>query len=150
MRNRLQFRIPIPLLCSVFVFSFACEAAPPADSLKEWSPNDHHSADDDKSGGSGAARQGAQAPKGRDTPQLVELAWRQQCTACHGAMGKGDGPTGPMVQAPDLTNADLQAKATDAELAAIIKGGKGKMPKFDLPDPVIQGLVARIRMLKGR
>jgi cytochrome c oxidase cbb3-type subunit 3 len=137
------------LLPCVFVVLLGCEGPPSADSLKEWSANDHHSADDDKQGGA-AARQAAPAPKGGDTPQLVELAWRQQCVACHGAMGKGDGPTGPMVQAPDLTNAELQAKASDAELSAIIKGGKGKMPKFDLPDPVVQGLVARIRLLKGR
>jgi cytochrome c oxidase cbb3-type subunit 3 len=138
-----------PVLCSPFVFllvlTAACEGPPSADSLKEWAPGDHHSADDDRAG-SAAARQGAPAPKGSETAQLVELAWRQQCAACHGMMGKGDGPTGPMVQAPDLTS----TKATDAELAAIIKGGKGKMPKFDLPDPVVQGLVARIRQLKGR
>jgi cytochrome c oxidase cbb3-type subunit 3 len=134
----------------LLILTAACESPPSADSLREWSANDHHSADDDKLGGAGAPRQGAPAPKGNDTPQLVELAWRQQCVACHGAMGKGDGPTGPMVQAPDLTSGELQAKVSDAELAAIIKGGKGKMPKFDLPDPVVQGLVAKIRQLKGR
>jgi cytochrome c oxidase cbb3-type subunit 3 len=126
----------------------ACEGPPSAESLQEWSAKDHHSADDDKAA---AARQGAPAAKGSDVPQLVELTWRQQCTACHGAMGKGDGQMGPMVQAPDLTSDALQAKVTDAELAAIIKAGKGKMPKFDtLPDPVVQGLVARIRQVRGR
>ncbi len=125
----------------------ACESPPSAESLKEWTPNDHHSADDDKAA---AARQGAQAPKGNDTAQLVDLAWRTQCTTCHGAMGKGDGQMGPMVQAPDLTSEALQSKATDAELYAIIKNGKGKMPKFDLPDPVVQGLVGRVRQLRGR
>jgi cytochrome c oxidase cbb3-type subunit 3 len=57
---------------------------------------------------------------------------------------------GAMLHAPDLTRSDWQSKVTDAQLAATIKGGKDKMPKFDLPDPVIQGLVARIRQLKAR
>jgi cytochrome c oxidase cbb3-type subunit 3 len=65
-------------------------------------------------------------------------------------MGRGDGQMGPMLQAPDLTRDDLQAGITDAEMAALIKKGKDKMPAFNLPDPVIQGLVARIRQLRAR
>jgi len=144
----LTFRLP-PLLAALPLVLAACDSAPSPDSLKEWSPGDHHSADDEKNA-SLAARQGAQQPKGGDTQQLVELTWRQQCTSCHGPMGKGDGQMGPMLHAPDLTDATLQSKASDAELAAVIKGGKDKMPKFDLPDPVVAGLVARIRALKGR
>ena len=82
--------------------------------------------------------------------QLVDLTWRQQCTSCHGPMGRGDGQMGPMVQAPDLTRADWQSKVTDAEMAATIKTGRNEMPRFDLPDPVLSGLVARIRSLQGR
>ena len=127
-----------------------CESPPAAASLQEWSAKDHHSADDDK-GASGAQQpKGGKPAPGSDTGQLVELAWRQQCVTCHGAMGKGDGQMGAMLHAPDLTNPDLQAKATDAELAVIIKNGKDKMPAFNLPDPVLQGLVARIRQMKGR
>jgi mono/diheme cytochrome c family protein len=144
----LRFATFAPFLGVSLVLLAACEGPPSADSLKEWSPGDHHSADDEKAAQAG--RQGAPQPKGGDTGQLVELTWRQQCTSCHGPMGKGDGQMGPMLHAPDLTDATLQSKATDAELAAIIKGGKDKMPKFDLPDPVVAGLVARIRLLKGR
>jgi hypothetical protein len=32
--------------------------------------------------------------------------------------------------------------------ASTIKTGKNKMPKFELPDPVLQGLVLRIRSLR--
>jgi mono/diheme cytochrome c family protein len=80
--------------------------------------------------------------------ELVDLAWRQQCTTCHGASGKGDGQMGPMVRAPDLTNGDWQATVSDADMATIIKNGKNRMPKFDLPMPVIAGLVARVRALR--
>jgi mono/diheme cytochrome c family protein len=126
-----------------------CESPPSAGSLKEWTPADHHSTEDDRAG-QGQVAQGQRQPAGSDVPQLVELAWRQQCSNCHGPMGKGDGQMGPMLRAPDLTNEALQAKATDAELYAIIKGGRDKMPAFgNLPDPVLQGLVARIRQLRG-
>jgi mono/diheme cytochrome c family protein len=128
----------------------SCDRPPSADSLSEWTPADHHSADDNKP--SQGKRQGAasngERPQqgGSDVSQLVDIAWRQQCTSCHGPTGKGDGQMGPMVHAPDLT----QSKVTDAEMAAVIKNGKGKMPKFDVPDPVIQGLVARVRASQGR
>jgi cytochrome c oxidase cbb3-type subunit 3 len=137
---------------ALLVLATGCDQPPSADSLKEWSPSDHHSSDDDRlQGQPGQGTSGAQGPaaKGSDVPQLVDLTWRQQCTPCHGAMGKGDGQMGPMVQASDLTNAEWQGKASDADIAAVIKGGKNKMPKFDLPDPVIAGLVARIRQLRG-
>jgi cytochrome c oxidase cbb3-type subunit 3 len=128
----------------------ACERPPSADSLREWTPGDHHSADDDKLQ---AGAQAAAAPRGAqgasETAQLVEITWRQQCSTCHGPMGRGDGQMGPMVQAPDLTAPDWQSKVTDEQIASTIKSGKNKMPKFDLPDPVLQGLVLRIRSLRG-
>jgi mono/diheme cytochrome c family protein len=124
-----------------------CEGPPSADGLKDWTPADHRSADDDK--GVPGANRGPQA-RGSETPELVDLAWRQQCTPCHGPMGKGDGPTGPMVRASDLSNGAWQDKTSDADIAATIKNGKNKMPKFNLPDEVVLGLVGRIRQLKGR
>ena len=140
-----------PVLAAVCLLGLlaACESAPAASSLTEWTPADHHSSDDEKASGQQAA-QGSRQPTGSDVPQLVELTWRQQCTSCHGPMGKGDGQMGPMLHAPDLTSADLQAKVTDSEMAAIIKGGKDKMPAFNLPDPVLQAMVARIRQMRGR
>ena len=141
----------------------ACERPPSADSLPEWTQSDHHSNDDNR------AAMGAQvpaAPNGRpgaagprdqsgqaasaEIYELVDLTWRQQCTTCHGPMGHGDGQMGPMVQAPDLTLADRQAKITDAEMAALIKMGRNRMPAFNLPDPVLAGLVSRIRAFKAR
>lgn len=128
---------------------WGCESAPAVGSLKEWSKGDHHSGDDEKASGPQQA-QGARQPAGNDTAQLVELTWRQQCTSCHGASGKGDGQMGPMLHAPDLTSGDLQANVTDEQLVAVIRTGKDKMPAFNLPDPVLKGLVARIRQLRGR
>jgi mono/diheme cytochrome c family protein len=128
----------------------ACDQPPAADTLKEWTPTDHHSKDNEKVQSGRQAPMGGGGQKAENTDQLVELTWRSQCANCHGPMGKGDGQMGPMVQAPDLTNSDLQAKFSDDELAVIIKSGRNKMPPFNLPDPVLRGLVLRVRELKGR
>jgi mono/diheme cytochrome c family protein len=125
----------------------ACEGPPPAEGLKEWTPADHRSVDDDK--GVPQTDRGPQQ-KGSETADLVDLAWRQQCSQCHGPMGRGDGPTGPMTHPPDLTNLEWQAKTSDDEIVATIKNGKNKMPKFELPDEVIAGLLGHVRQLKGR
>jgi hypothetical protein len=55
-----------------------------------------------------------------------------------------------MVQAPNLTLPDRQAKLTDEQIAEVIRNGKNRMPKFDFPPDVLAGLVARIRASKGR
>jgi cytochrome c oxidase cbb3-type subunit 3 len=130
----------------------ACDRPPSADSLKEWTPADHHSTDDDKLGGAAAPQIGRAAGKapGGDVGQLVDITWQQQCATCHGPLGRGDGQMGPMVQAPDLTRPDWQSKITDVEMLAIIKAGKNRMPSFNLPDAVLSGLVARIRSLQAR
>ena len=133
-------------------FGVACEGPPSASSLNEWTPSDHHSADDDKMRTpTGAQQKGAQerGPTTNNVGQLVELTWRQQCTTCHGETGKGDGQMGPMLQVRDLSNSDWQSKTTDAEIVSTIKNGKNKMPKFDLPEPVLAALVVRIRGLRG-
>jgi cytochrome c oxidase cbb3-type subunit 3 len=134
---------------AVLAGAAACERPAASQSLPEWTPADHHSKDDDQAQANQAAK-GAPQPKGGDTAQLVDIAWRQQCTSCHGASGHGDGPMGPMVRAPDLTREDWQAKIQDAEIATVIRTGRNKMPKFDLPEPVVQGLVARIRAVRGQ
>jgi mono/diheme cytochrome c family protein len=80
---------------------------------------------------------------------VVEASWQQQCAACHGPIGHGDGPTGAMLHAADLTQASWQETVTDAQIADVIAHGKGKMPPFDLPPKVVAGLVARIRASRG-
>jgi cytochrome c oxidase cbb3-type subunit 3 len=55
-----------------------------------------------------------------------------------------------MVHPPDLTDAKGQGEVSDGEMRSAIKNGKNRMPRFDLPDPVLEGLVARVRSLRGR
>jgi len=55
-----------------------------------------------------------------------------------------------MVRAPDLTRGDWQDKVTDQEMLETIRKGRNKMPKFDLPESVLKGLVQRIRSSRQR
>ncbi len=149
--HRGLFCVPLLLLLG------ACDSPPAASTLVDWSPKDH-----DRSEVTARAEQ-PQAPGGREAPApksgprasstpnaVVEATWVQQCATCHGALGHGDGPTGPMVHAADLTLPDWQASVTDEQIASSIANGKGKMPRFSLPEKVVAGLVARIRATKGR
>ncbi len=120
----------------------ACDRAP--DPTGEWSPQDHDPPEQ---------QQGAQPqPSGKVdvATQLAETAWAQICSQCHGPMGRGDGPNGALVKAPDLTDGDWQAKVSDQEIAQRIRAGKGLMPPNDLPDSTIAALVTRIRALRAR
>jgi cytochrome c6 len=75
--------------------------------------------------------------------------YKTKCAACHGADGKGETAVGKANKVPDLGSAEVQAQS-DADLAAIISTGKGKMPAYgkSLKSEQIKDLVAYIRTLK--
>ena len=133
----------------VAVLLLGCDSPPSDDQIREWTPADHDHAEENQRAASG--QQPVASDGGKDNGQtLVELTWRQQCGTCHGPLGHGDGPSGPMVKASDLTREDWQKSVTDEQIAAVIQNGKGRMPKFDLPPAVLAGIVARIRASRGR
>jgi len=121
----------------------ACDPAP--GDVREWKPSDHDQAVPGQ-GAQVAAKPGSQ---GAD-PNLIELAWQRNCFTCHGARGQGDGPQGPMVRAPDLTDPAWQGRVTDEQMIETVRKGRNKMPAFDLPQPVLDGLVKRIRAAAAR
>lgn len=128
----------------------ACSRAPKGEALPEWTAADHDQSD--KPAANAGAR-GRKVAGGGDAglPGVGDVAWQAQCVTCHGVGGKGDGPQGPMLKATDLTAEAWQAKVSDAEIAqAITQGKNGRMPKFDLPPPVVDALVAKVRALRGR
>jgi cytochrome c oxidase cbb3-type subunit 3 len=126
------------------MLAFACDRAPPADGLKEWTPADHD--------GEKATTGGKQGPKGDGgtAPSLADITWRSQCVSCHGPTGRGDGPQGAMFKASDLSREEWQSTVKDEEIAATIVNGKGRMPKFELPEDVVKGLVARVRSFRTK
>lgn len=136
-------------LVAALACGLGCDRPPGSEGLREWNAADH-----DRTEESAKLRAGFQSagndPNGKkDDSTLVEISWAQSCQQCHGQYGRGDGPQGPMVKAPDLTRDDWQARVGDAEIAERIRSGKGAMPRFDLPPVVVDGLVARIRAYRG-
>jgi cytochrome c oxidase cbb3-type subunit 3 len=134
----------------------ACDRAPSAAGLPEWNAADHDRAEEKAREAQGqkvvdpASRPANSARKGDEEARLADLAWNKQCVTCHGELGRGDGPTGPMVQATNLSDPAWQDKIKDEEIVVVLKNGKGKMPKFDLPEKAIAGLVIKIRTLRQK
>ncbi|HKY37178.1 MAG TPA: cytochrome c [Polyangiaceae bacterium] len=139
--GRLRRAAPPLLLLSLL----SCNDPPP--DLREWRVSDHDHTDKPNSGQVQVDPNdaGTQAPPGLDDVTIV--AWQQNCTRCHGQLGRGDGPQGPMVKATNLTDATWQASVNDQQIARSIKDGKGAMPASNLPDSTIEKLVKLVRMM---
>jgi cytochrome c6 len=77
----------------------------------------------------------------------AEATYKAKCQMCHGPDGKGETPTGKAMKVKDFGGEDVQ-KMSDADLAATISNGKGKMPAYKTftPDQVKE-LVAYVRSL---
>jgi len=146
----------LPAFAAALLILAACDRPPSADNAREWTPADHDHIEDQMRAaqgtpGGGDGQEGAPSDgKQAQAMQMIESVWKSQCAVCHGATGKGDGPQGPMLRARDLTAEEWQANTTDSQIATTIRQGKGKMPKFDMPDPILRGLVERIRFYRGK
>jgi cytochrome c oxidase cbb3-type subunit 3 len=115
--------------------------------LREWRATDH---DHTENPGNDQVQvdpaASAQAVPGLEDVTIV--AWSQNCTQCHGQLGRGDGPRGPMLKATNLSEPTWQSSVTDEQIAATIKLGRGAMPSFkQLPDVTIANLVKLVRMM---
>ena len=130
----------------VLLFALGCNERP--SDLREWKPTDHDHTDNPGSGQVQVDPNDAGAPAVPGLEDVTIVAWQQNCTQCHGQLGRGDGPRGPMLKATNLSDPAWQAAKTDEEIAATIKLGKGAMPSFkQLPDVTIANLVRLVRMM---
>jgi cytochrome c553 len=124
----------------------ACNSAP--SDLREWKPSDHrHQAE--TSGDTGRTPQQVTGSEKAPLPGLDEVTiatWRTTCSACHGQLGRGDGPQGPMTQARDLSDPVWQTSVTDAQIGESITRGKGRMPPSGLPATTVEGLTHLVRL----
>ena len=77
--------------------------------------------------------------------------YKSKCQMCHGATGLGDTPAGKSMGAIPF-NSPALIKASDADLIAATKNGKGKMPAYTgkLTDPQIADVIAYIRTLQKK
>ncbi len=77
--------------------------------------------------------------------------YKAKCAMCHAADGSGSTPAGKAMKALPFSSPDL-VKASDADLIAATKNGKGKMPAYagKLTDDQITAVVAYIRTLQKK
>src|ERR1700685_2572664 len=77
--------------------------------------------------------------------------YKAKCAMCHGADGMGATPAGKAMGAKPF-NSPEYVKASDADLIAATKNGKGKMPAEagKLTDAQIKDAVAYIRTLQKK
>ena len=75
--------------------------------------------------------------------------YKAKCAMCHGADGLGATPAGKAMKATSF-KAPESVKASDADLIAITKNGKGKMPAYTgkLTDGQIKDVVGYVRTLQ--
>jgi mono/diheme cytochrome c family protein len=87
------------------------------------------------------------------TPGVAQNAgadiYKSKCAPCHGVDGQATTSMGKMLKAASFKDPAI-VKTTDAEMIAIVKSGKNKMPAFagKLPDDQIKTVVAYIRTLQ--
>jgi cytochrome c5 len=75
--------------------------------------------------------------------------FKAKCQMCHGPDGTANTPAGHAIKAASFKTPSI-VQTPDAELIAIVKNGKGKMPAFagKLTDDQIKAAVAYIRILQ--
>lgn len=111
---------------------------------REWQASDHgQPAQDDPLRTPTPA-----APEEGGTERAADALFNVSCASCHGRDGRGQGsgrPPGASV--PDFTQTAFQTQRSDAQLAEVIRNGRGLMPPFgkQVNDQGIAALVARVR-----
>ena len=77
--------------------------------------------------------------------------FKAKCAMCHGADGTGNTPAGKSTKTPSFSSPEVQTTSA-AQLAAITKEGKGKMPSYSgkLTDAQINEVVAYIQTLQKK
>lgn len=137
---------------ALFVLS-ACEE--PRGELREWEPSDHQPPRGGVAEGDGRAAPPEEDPDPAVTEVRAATAlYGSLCASCHGGTGRGDGPARPPVASiPDLTSDEWQSSRSDAQIAQVIRDGRGGfMPGFgDRLSPAgLDALTRHVRRLGGR
>ena len=89
-------------------------------------------------------------------PGTLHSAWRGQrlwnanCLSCHGELGVGDGPVGPLMGVPNLLT-DFYKNKSDGRVFAVIHHGLRAMPRYGYKLSVAErwDLVNYLRVLQG-
>jgi mono/diheme cytochrome c family protein len=83
--------------------------------------------------------------------QTAAETYKSKCQMCHADDGSGNTPAGKALKTTPFSD-EAVIKASDADLIAATKNGKGKMPAYSgkLTDPQIKELIAYIRTLQKK
>lgn len=129
------------------ISAFALVACNDSRGARDWRPTDHAQPPD--IGATPAPARPVSPDEAR--AQAGAALFRMQCAACHGARGLGDGPAARGVVPPNLTTAELQDRVQDADIATIIRDGRGAMPGFGstIDESGIAALVVHVRSLRA-
>ena len=75
--------------------------------------------------------------------------YTSKCQMCHGADGTGNTPAGKAMKVPSFLS-PATVKESNADLIAVTKNGKGKMPAYGskLTDAEIKDVIAHVRTLQ--
>ena len=81
----------------------------------------------------------------------TQSTYGSKCQPCHGPTGAADTVMGKKFGAASFSSPDV-VKASDAELLAVLKNGKGKMPAWGnkLSEKQLEDLVLYVRNLGGK
>jgi mono/diheme cytochrome c family protein len=77
--------------------------------------------------------------------------YKTNCAPCHGVAGDASTPAGKTFKVPSFSS-EAVLKETDANMLAIAKDGKGKMPAWHdkLSEQQLNDLIAYIHMLQKK
>jgi len=83
--------------------------------------------------------------------QRAAGVYKTNCAPCHGAAGDANTPAGKAFKVPSFSSEDV-LKEPDANLMAIAKEGKGKMPAWHdkLSEDQLKDLIAFIHTLQKK
>ena len=75
--------------------------------------------------------------------------YKSKCAMCHGADGLASGPAGKAMKVPPFNSPEV-AKLSEAEVIAVTKNGKGKMPAYTgkLTDAQIKDVAGYVHTLQ--
>jgi mono/diheme cytochrome c family protein len=127
---------------------FACDRAP--SDLREWRTSDHDHTSNPNATQVEVKPDAGNPLAAQGVDEVTIVTWKENCAKCHGTVGAGDGPQGPMTHARDLTSPEWQAATSDAVIAQSIRDGRGRMPAFKLPDSTLASLVRLVRLFDAR
>lgn len=121
-----------------------CGDADRSGERRTWLPTDHQQPAE-------AEPDVNEPPTPETFARAVAALYSAQCASCHGIEGRGDGPDAPEGGMADFTTSEYQDGQTDAQIADLIRVGRGEMPAYggQLNDRGINALVGHIRGLRG-